>query len=389
MVVIRYLVLRHTISIGMCMIQRSALSLLAGIVLFSACAPRPSGTDAVHQIACDEQRLADGARELVSSVDYLVLDLAQGQVVGRMDKVVVSDGKIYVGDYTSQKVFVFGMDGKMCAVLDKRGRGPGEYLQIQSFSVDAGKLYVLDQFESTVLSYDAGTLAFLDAEKAPGPAWDFAALHDGGFLFAYAPMEGNPVRDRSLQYRVTVTDGKMRVKETFFSYAEDEADAFSIAPYLSENGDTVVYGSFREDGYCLFDRSGGQLKEQVRFKFAKPVPDGDRSSLLAVMGGGYTFLASVPYQCGSCCAINLSIGGAGQLCVFDEKGERLLRQPDGSMRNVLTGIIGSAGPCLIGNWQDKSIYAYMTKNGFERAEPDEEAAILADAPFLVFYRMKE
>ena len=32
-------------------------------------------------------------------------------------------------------------------------------------------------------------------------------------------------------------------------------------------------------------------------------------------------------------------------------------------------------------------YINLTNNGFSRADPETEAAILADAPFLVFYRL--
>ena len=357
--------------------------------MIAGCDVQPSGVDDVRQIECDEYKLAEGAQACVSSVDYLVLDLPQEYVLGGIDKVIISEEKIYVGDYQSQKIYVFGLDGEMIAVLDKRGRGPGEYLQIQSFSVDAGAVFVLDQFETTVLSYNAETLEFLYAEKAPVPAWDFVALHDGGFLFAYAPLEGNPIHDRSRQYRVIVTDGRMRIKEKFFPYTDDETDAFSIAPYLSENGDTVIYGSFQEDGYCLFDRSDGHKKEQIKLKFTKPIPIGERSSISTIMGGRYTFITSVPHQSGNYCVLNLSIEGAGQVCVFDNKNEQFLQQSRGSMQNAILGVISSEGQYFIGNWRDKSIYEYMTKNGFMRAEPDKESAILAGVPFLVIYRVKE
>lgn len=365
-----------------------SLSLLCAI-LFAGCGITPTGEDGVSKIACDEFNLAEGIQDKVSSVEYLVLDLPQGCVLGGMDKVIVSEARIYVGDYQSQKVFVFETDGKMRSVLDRRGRGPGEYLQIQSFSVDKGKIYVLDQFEMKVLTYEAETLEYLRMDKSPVPAWDFSALHDDGFLFAYAPMEGNPVQDRTLQYRVVVTDKDMRIRDKYYPYAKDETDAFTIAPYLSENADVVVYGSFREDGFSLFDRNDGHEEERLVFNFTKPIPGGARSSVTDIMEGGYTFLTSVPHQCGNYYAINLSVMGKGQLCVYDIAKAQFVQQSKGTMRNMLLGIIGGDGSCLIGNWQNKSIYEYMTGKGFERAEPEEEAAILAGTPFLVFYRMQE
>lgn len=364
------------------------LSLLCAI-LFAGCGITPTGEDGVRKIACDEFNMAEGIQDKVSSVEYLVLDLPQGCVLGGMDKVIVSESGIYVGDYQSQKIFVFDTDGKMRSVLDRRGRGPGEYVQIQSFSVDKGKIYVLDQFEMKVLTYEAETLEYLRMDKSPVPAWDFCALHDDGFLFAYAPMEGNPVQDRTRQYRVVVTDKNMHIRDRYYPYAKDEVDAARIAPYLSENADVVVYGSFREDGLSLFDRNDGCEKESLVFNFTKPIPDGERSFIKDIMEGGYTFLTSVPHRCGNYYAINLSVKGQGQLCVYDMAEAQVGQQSKGTMRNMLLGIIGGDGSCLIGNWRDKSIYEYMTGKGFKRAEPEEEAAILAGTPFLVFYRMQE
>jgi hypothetical protein len=52
-----------------------------------------------------------------ASVDYLVLDISEGELLGQIDRVVVSDKRIYVGDYKNQKIFVFDEVGRMQGVL--------------------------------------------------------------------------------------------------------------------------------------------------------------------------------------------------------------------------------------------------------------------------------
>lgn len=365
------------------------LLFLLGIIGFPACEVHSPEATGAREVALNELKMTEGAQACVASEDFLVLDLPYGVALGKIDKVLVDGKRIYVGDYLTQRVFAFGADGKLEAVLDRRGRGPGEYLQMQGFSVGGGRIYVLDQFESTVLAYDAASLEFRGAEKAPAPAWDFAALRDGGFLFAYAPMEGTPVRDPSLQYRVIVTDSKMHIRERHFPYEKDEADAITVQQYLSECGDAVLYGSFRQDGYCRFDRQDGSLLERVDFQFARPVPSGDKASLPAIMEGKYTWQTRVPYLGKGYCALSLSVEGMGQTCVYDIHKGQLLCQQKGTMSHALLGIVGSDGSRLIGSWQDKSIYEFLTRSGFKRAAPAAEAAILDDKPFLVFYQMNK
>lgn len=64
------------------------------------------------------------------------------------------------------------MNGKLCFVLDRQGRGPGEYLEVKSFTVDADNLYVLDNIGKKLLAYDPLTGEYKASREMPIVAWD-------------------------------------------------------------------------------------------------------------------------------------------------------------------------------------------------------------------------
>ncbi len=366
------------------------LSISTAFVLVCCCAGGEKNfVNEAFRVRCDEFNMEEGSQDIVASVDYLVLEPSASQLLGEIDKVVILDGRIYVGDYKSQRILVFNEDGKMLNVLDKRGRGPGEYLMMRSFSIANGNLYVLDDFEFTIRVYDLETLAYRQSMKSPVFATDFSALDDGGFLFAFAPLSENLVADKSKRYRVVVTDADMQIRHRFFPYGEKEVDALCFNQYLSEAGEFLVYGTFREDGYCLFSRQDGHLEEHVAFDLTRPIPASERSSIQAVSERKYNYMMNVPYCSGDYLVFNISAQDVGGTCVYNRRSGQFLKPRQNGINHMLVGIIGGAGNQLIGNWVIKTNYENLVKNGFERAEIYEEAAILADAPFLVFYQLKE
>jgi len=54
---------------------------------------------------------------------------------------------------------------KLTAVLDKLGRGPGEYTYIEDFSYDADRNMLYIENDSLLVTYDASTMAFIRKQK--------------------------------------------------------------------------------------------------------------------------------------------------------------------------------------------------------------------------------
>ena len=77
--------------------------------------------------------------KLISEVSYTVLDLPDQEFLREVQKVIMNDSGIYLYDVSNNgerpKIFSFEPDGRFRFVLDKPGRGPGEFERIYDFDV--------------------------------------------------------------------------------------------------------------------------------------------------------------------------------------------------------------------------------------------------------------
>jgi hypothetical protein len=82
------------------------------------------------------------------------------------------------------------------------------------------------------------------------------------------------------------------------------------------------------------------------------------------------------------------VGNTGNFFLLDTTTNELRINAPNPVGKFFVGVLGSDDTSFIGCFQDKTIYDHLVQNmGFQRAAPDDEAAINSDDAFLVFYRM--
>ena len=363
---------------------------VVGLLLFlQGCRNRDSqGYQNAVVVTCDESNLVPIPDGTIKSVEYLILRTDSEHPIGSIDKVLVSGNHLFVGDYRNDRIFSFDRRGEFLGVIDKKGRGPGEHLSIQSFCLGNGNVYVLDHFQKCVLAYNQETLEFISKTDMSFFAWDFASLSNGGFIFAYAPMEGNRVTEKDMRYRVFITDSDLKITDKYFPYAEQETDAVSLRHYLSSNNGSILYVSMKDDGYSVFDDSKGILQENVRFAFANGLSRDEKEKTIefqSALERHGTALSRVPYGVpGKQIFLTLTTG----YCLFDINDKVLRLNAKDSEGKMFVGILGAHDDFFVGDFQNPSIYDHFVENlGFPRASAAEEEAIHADIPFLVLYHM--
>ena len=80
-------------------------------------------------------------------VKLIPLETTKDCLIGEIDKVVQYRNNIYVFDLRQQRLLWFGSDGKFHGQIGQRGKGPGEYLEMQDFQVDTiNELIYLSDF---------------------------------------------------------------------------------------------------------------------------------------------------------------------------------------------------------------------------------------------------
>lgn len=349
--------------------KSKALLLLPLIIMVGGCKlSNESSINSENVFAFNTGRLDKIPDSMLDNIRYTLLYTPEDIPLGSIDKAVDDDGIIYIGDYKSHKIFLFDHDGRMIKALDKRGRGPGEYVCIQSFSVDKQNIYIMDPAQKKIISYNKKTLSFLSSKNIPVPAWDFSTLENGGFILAFAPTSRMQM-EKNLRYRVFVTDANMNITGRWYSYSSEDVDSFSIRDYLSTNSNYIVYGSENQSGYSLFNRKDGQLLEKNSFTFIDCPSEGANFS--------------VPYMSKRYLAMSLCFKNGWKHALYDRDNNNLM-----IATIPLIGIIGNNENEFICNWQSKDIYDSMINNGCKRASEDIDKQIHNGLPFLVFFEVK-
>ena len=73
---------------------------------------------------------------IIASATITPLSTADNCLVGRIEKMVIQDGKIYLQDKAQKAIIIFNENGKFIHKLNKQGGGPDEYRNILDFDVN-------------------------------------------------------------------------------------------------------------------------------------------------------------------------------------------------------------------------------------------------------------
>lgn len=321
--------------------------------------------------------------DLVDSVRFVALQQPDDAYM-MATKMVAKDGRLYSLDIDN-RVFIHDMDGHLLNVLDRKGRGSGEYSFIQDLCVDDRNLYILDWMARKIFVYDKKSLQFSHEVRIPFVPYEFELLDDGGFLFTLPPRQGFNSEEEEKRYRVIVTDKDMNVREKYFSYAIDEYEALQMRNLFATD-DEIYYSSYHEDGYCVFDKNNGELLDRVRLQFENPIPDDKRDDHTYLIERKHSCLVSVPVVCGYYMSFACFVDADADFYIYD--GRTFHRGNKEDARNVISGVMCADEDVFIAYWPFVHTYEDMVSRGFERAAPDIEAQIYDDVPLAVLYRMK-
>ena len=93
--------------------------------------------------------------EIADSLNFTFLQYDKQNFVGKILNFKITENYLFIVDQ-QQKLFVFKRNGNLFSVINKRGKGPEEYIQIEDFTITPNEKFVviLDPYNSKVLKYD-------------------------------------------------------------------------------------------------------------------------------------------------------------------------------------------------------------------------------------------
>mgnify|MGYP003647548201 CR=1 FL=1 len=119
--------------------------------------------------------------DVINNITYTALKDHPDHRAYRIDKVLIEDGLVYIFDYYSgRSLSVYDLKGNFQFAITKPGEGPDQYLEVQDFLVDKGKIEVLDAYGKLIFYNNQG--AFIKSEKLPFLTQAFSKSGDEYFF---------------------------------------------------------------------------------------------------------------------------------------------------------------------------------------------------------------
>lgn len=336
-------------------------------------------------IECKESQIEPDIPKFVKDVTFLPLETNANTLLGSVDKVEFYDGTVYIADYSTRKVVAYDMTGKLRFVLDRQGRGPGEYLEIKSFSVDSDNLYILDNFGRKLFVYDSLTGEYKTTKKMPIVAWDLEALSNGNLIFAFVTAGGKPSREQP-PYRLFVTDNDLNIKEQMLEYSKNgDSDVLGYSHFFSVYGDRILFCSYFNDAYYVLDRNNGEIIETVGIDFENKASIKGKSDVSLV--NNYTYLSSVPIACGDYLVCDITTKDVGGNYLYGSHTQGFVSNPENGGRNCMLEPVCSYADSFVSVLEDRDMYDFIVSTGFQKAGEDAENALDSGSLVLLFYHM--
>ena len=325
-------------------------------------------------------------RHAVDSIRFLALEGGEESVLYGIDKLVMKNGLIYLADFRAGKIVAYDESGRSRFVLDAKGAGPEEYLEMRSFAADDSCIYTLDNYRHSLNVYGSRDGRYKKSLKLPFVAWDMEVLPDGCFIFAYSPGRGGRPSMNQGRYRIFITGRDLKIEKSLLPYEKKTFDFVDRKTYFSSAGQGVLFASASSDDLFVF--SGKNSLRRIAVSLGNGIPDRYRQDVTRIKEGGYSYFSATPIWCKNYVACVISCGDYLMDYVYDVKAGRLSGNDFNNAYKGLLTPLGCDGERLVSYLDDYSYYQELVAHGFARAGEEVESHLKNEGAVLLFYSMR-
>lgn len=359
-------------------------------VLLCSCGKEKNNNNAynINERLNFEVKVDSVLSEKIKSIDFLALDNVESTEIYDLDKVLFKNNYIYMADFHGHKIVVYDMSGKFQFVIDKKGAGVGEYLEIKNFTVDQKNIYIIDNYNHKIFMYDCQTGNFEGTKDLSFVAWDIDVLNNGDFIFAFVPLKNAKINMSQSNHLLFITDNNIQIKRRLFEYDKDFNVAFGTHSYFTSNEDNVVFSSLCFDGFTVVNKNNFDSISQVAIDFDHSIPMEKRNDIEKISERKYFYLSNPPILCKNYMAVQVNTGEYVELYVYDNKLNKFIQNSGGNATNFLYFPIASYKDKLVSYISEYSFYEELIAEGFQRADHNVEENLRNEGSMFVFYTMK-
>lgn len=321
----------------------------------------------------------------VVNVEYIPLELTENSRFGRVNKVVVENGLVYIWGYFQPKVVVYDLSGNVEFVLDKKGRGPGEYYEITNFAVDGENLYTVDLQQCRLHIYDCRTGSYKESKPLPFHVSSIEVLDNGDFLLAFIPgLMGLPNNLPPTRHLIFHTDSDFNIKESLLSYEEDYGEMGKLNYFTRADG-KILFSSYLFDGYVEFDSKDGEHRI-VAVNLEDSMPMKDRLDMEAWNSNPRQVIHDVPLKCDG--YVMMAIAQSDYYHYFyDPDSGRFLHNSYEDAHNFVMPPISSYQDKFVSFLESYEYYESFVEHGGQRMSPECEERLKKGETVMVLSTM--
>jgi hypothetical protein len=168
--------------------------------------------------------------------DYFYLPLeTEGAILQDIKQIIFHKEQILVSD--RRILNCYDSTGKLCYSIDRTGKGPGEYLSIDSFDCQGESIFIYDNNSKRVSVYDMKNGQFKQTIDINGNFLEMKSLKNKFIFYA-----SNGLNDIQNDYEITILDNKDKIRQNYFRNSSvDFQDGF--LNQLTRNDQEVYYAN--------------------------------------------------------------------------------------------------------------------------------------------------
>ncbi len=181
--------------------------------------------------------------DFIESANYIFLD--SKFPIGKISRILFFKNNIYIHDRITDQIVVFSMKGKYLFHINQKGKGPGQYLKLNDFTIDETRnsIMIFDGYSGKILSYSIAERKFINEHKIDFRPTAFA--WNSNCLYFYNPFTFNYPRDEKYHYSLIKTSEEIENEKKYFKIDE------LIGKFMS---DPNPKGFFYGKNLCMLNR---------------------------------------------------------------------------------------------------------------------------------------
>ena len=217
-----------------------------------------------------DNNMVNESSKILDVVKYIPLQTINKVVIGEIKELIEHNGVYSLHDKLSSCIYTFDKNGTHISTIAAKGKGPGEYLEIDAFTIDRtnGNVLIFDNRQRKLLTYNQKG-DFLMENKVDVSVTDIVKSKEGIFLNTEYLWNKNIFNSFPKQYQlIYLTDNNNISQNLEYMYSDLLCKYPRISNKFSSNSNSLLYiDDVGNKIYNLFD--DGAISERYTIDFGK------------------------------------------------------------------------------------------------------------------------